>query len=75
MTLLRRTLRRLCEAVLAWLDRRDYGDCTGLSASWCPVCGDCTCRDPPESRNDAECPLHGDRSKHAMHDEAREVPT
>lgn len=30
--------------------------CTGLTASWCAVCGSCTCPD---------CPLHAPDSLHA----------
>jgi hypothetical protein len=48
-------------------------ECTGLSASWCPNCGDCTCpRDEDgcvlqegfDVVEDSACPLHGLRSKH-----------
>jgi hypothetical protein len=41
--------------------------CTGVSASWCPVCGDCGCeRDLDGEWGDPnpECPLHGDGSTH-----------
>ena len=37
--------------------------CTGLSASWCPVCGDCTC-DVDGERNAKDCKLHSPSSKH-----------
>ena len=51
--------------------------CTGVSASWCPVCGDCAC--PVDDRgehvstlnpgdygkDDPACPLHARSSKHA----------
>lgn len=38
--------------------------CTGISARWCPVHGDCTC--PDESDLCEEwCPLHGLASSHA----------
>jgi hypothetical protein len=42
--------------------------CTGLTAVWCPVHGDCVC--PREdngdilSMDDALCPLHSPRSEH-----------
>lgn len=51
---------------------------TGWAASWCPVCGDCSCprhengerlEDDPRSEH---CPLHGFRSKHAQWDELAE---
>jgi hypothetical protein len=37
--------------------------CTGISASWCPIHGDCTCRDECD-RNDDDCPLHSAASTH-----------
>lgn len=48
--------------------------CTGLAASWCPVCGTCTCpryddggrvRDDAGTVWGASCPLHGATSTHA----------
>lgn len=38
-------------------------ECTGVSATWCPICGDCTCADEADL-NDDDCPLHSDESKH-----------
>ncbi len=40
--------------------------CTGIAASWCPNCGDCTTKDKAESGRctDRLCPLHGDDSAH-----------
>lgn len=46
-------------------------DCTGESAMWCPVHGDCECAHTDEEYHDvcdrdtSACPLHGDGSKHA----------
>lgn len=38
--------------------------CTGLTARWCPIHGDCTC--PAEfPGDDHSCPLHGSFSQHA----------
>lgn len=37
--------------------------CTGLSASWCPIHGDCTCTTPGEL-DEAHCALHGIESTH-----------
>ena len=46
---------------------------TGMTASWCPICGDCTC--PRWQEGDSQershlnarnCPLHGFESKHAL---------
>jgi hypothetical protein len=43
--------------------------CTGIAASWCPVCGDCSC--PYEvgigrlNMDDRDCPLHAHDSLHA----------
>lgn len=45
-------------------DERDWKECTGISATWCPNCGDCSCREPEFSRNDHGCPIHGTRSRH-----------
>lgn len=39
--------------------------CEGASAFWCPHCGDCTCANPEDSLDDADCPLHGAGSDHA----------
>ena len=45
--------------------------CEGISASWCPVCGDCLCPEDeeeggyPDGRNDPTCPLHAPASPHA----------
>lgn len=39
--------------------------CTGVSATWCPVHGDCACPDIEEARCDENCPLHNSRSTHA----------
>lgn len=47
--------------------------CTGSSARWCPVCGDCACgpryegdgADGERTLDDAGCPLHGASSTHA----------
>jgi hypothetical protein len=41
--------------------------CTGVSASWCPVHGDCSCPrlDTGEREEEAQdCPLHGEKSAH-----------
>lgn len=43
-------------------------DCSGISASWCPVHGDCSCpRDVDGdvlALNDPGCPLHSETSTH-----------
>lgn len=42
--------------------------CTGIAASWCPIHGDCTCKDSEtvaREEEDPDCPLHGDASTHA----------
>jgi hypothetical protein len=41
--------------------------CTGVTARWCPICGDCSCPqapEPPLPPADPRCPLHGDGSSH-----------
>jgi uncharacterized protein (TIGR02996 family) len=49
-------------------DETDWSQCTGLSASWCPNCGDCSCRDREESMSDEGCPLHAPASRHCCHE-------
>lgn len=42
--------------------------CTGPSAFWCPVCGDCTCARSHNGEcyfDNLECALHGRGSRHA----------
>lgn len=40
--------------------------CTGVAASWCPRCGDCTCKrgDGDLEQTNPRCPLHGADSHH-----------
>ncbi|MCH9637806.1 MAG: hypothetical protein K0U16_07680 [Gammaproteobacteria bacterium] len=44
--------------------------CSGVSAGWCPNCGDCTCPpdpetdDYPDGMNHPDCPLHSPESPH-----------
>jgi hypothetical protein len=42
--------------------------CTGLTASWCPIHGDCVCPDGWDGMDDPACPLHAVSSNHAMED-------
>lgn len=42
--------------------------CTGLTAAWCPNCGDCTCEKLPSGEpclDDGRCALHAPKSPHA----------
>ena len=40
--------------------------CTGVTASWCPRCGDCSCaKDGHDELNSPRCPLHAPSSPHA----------
>lgn len=42
--------------------------CTGVTASWCPIHGDCTCprkKDGEREEEDPKCPLHSLSSDHA----------
>ncbi len=47
----------------------DEPTCTGMTARWCPIHGDCDC---PETNAIGDwdftprCPLHGDASNHAI---------
>ena len=57
-------------------------ECTGASARWCPVCGDCTCgpryegagADEERTLDDDGCPLHGASPQHAR-SVSRSVPS
>lgn len=43
------------------------GGCTGITATWCPRCGECTCvrdRSDAPSLCDPRCPLHAPGSDH-----------
>lgn len=62
---LRALIRRVCGAVVAWLDRTEPVQCGPLAGNWCPVCGDCICQNPEESLSDWDCPLHNPHSRHA----------
>ena len=51
--------------------------CTGLTAFWCPNCGDCTCPrtddgDVPEMSHDS-CPLHARGTNHPIPEEGKVV--
>jgi len=48
-------------------DDVEWKDCEGVSANWCPNCGDCCCKNPEQSKNDHDCPLHSSESPHAQH--------
>ena len=52
---------------LAEVAKLDVSECSGISAGWCPVHGDCTCpRDSTDTREEQsdDCPLHGTFSNH-----------
>ncbi len=38
-------------------------ECTGITAAWCPLHGDCSCPDPV-ALDDPSCPLHALTSPH-----------
>jgi len=44
--------------------RGSFVSCTGLSASWCPIHGDCCCVCREDSMSDEACPLHSPWSTH-----------
>lgn len=61
------------ESVIKWRwkhgEFRQAAEHTGIAASWCPICGNCTCpRWPDGERKEADgdpaCPLHGMASLH-----------
>lgn len=39
-------------------------ECTGATASWCPIHGDCSCPEPVTAMDDPACPLHAPTSLH-----------
>lgn len=39
-------------------------DCTGLTARWCPVHGNCVCDEAANELSDAACPLHNPFAEH-----------
>jgi hypothetical protein len=41
-------------------------ECTEVSASWCPIHGDCICDREAGEINNEECPLHSRASTHAI---------
>lgn len=45
-------------------DETDWSQCTGISASWCPNCGDCVCPFPEDEMCSPNCPLHNRHSSH-----------
>lgn len=40
-------------------------ECTGVSATWCPIHGDCICNRGAGEMNSEACPLHCRASTHA----------
>lgn len=50
----------------AGVETRTWPPCTGMTALWCPVHGDCSCpEEGPDDPRDAEhCPLHSFASSH-----------
>jgi len=52
-----------------WTDRYERikgPQCTDTSANWCPIHGDCCCKNPEEAKADDECPLHSPLSQHGQ---------
>lgn len=58
-----------CSACAAPPSPAEKLSCTGWAASWCPVCGDCSCERHPDGERIEPpletCALHGERSTHA----------
>lgn len=57
-----------------WQPKGSLRYCTGVTATWCPVHGDCACpddHDPTDAGygikdlDDPSCPLHSFKSNHA----------
>lgn len=57
-------------AVLSPAPERPPAPCTGLTATWCPNCGSCTCPPHPDPQhfNADCCPLHSSDSRHGESD-------
>jgi len=55
--------RGLADALNRKANEAEGHVCTGISATWCPIHGDCTCADR-EDLNDYDCPLHSSSSDH-----------
>lgn len=71
------TIIALCEACREELIAKlqQVPGCTGLTARWCPICGDCCCRENASDLDDPDCPLHGAFSRHADHAPGRAIGT
>lgn len=52
-------------ALRALADKIESESCTGLTAAWCPLHGDCTCPEREFAMDDPGCPLHSFESSHA----------
>jgi hypothetical protein len=52
-------------ALRALADRIESANCTGMTAAWCPLHGDCTCPDREAAMDSPTCPLHAYESSHA----------
>lgn len=63
--LLARSLRERARALIEQAEAIEARACTGLAASWCPRCGDCSCPDREQTLDDRGCPLHAPGSDHA----------
>lgn len=50
-------------------EETDWAACSSISASWCPVCGDCVCPYPEDEQCDPKCPLHNRASRHCCLEE------
>jgi hypothetical protein len=54
---------------------REEPECTGLTASWCPIHGECNCLKYEDGERDeyenTSCPLHGPSSTHPIEEVAR----
>ena len=61
----------LTDVIIGGLGRYATPTCTGMTATWCPRCGDCSCPyingQPEQGRtlNDPTCQLHAPSSPHA----------
>lgn len=59
-----RWLRDTLDDLISAMEAED-DSCTGITARWCPRCGDCRCAPDPADMDEPSCPLHGIKSDHA----------
>lgn len=57
-------IRVQCELAKLFNEDTKWEECNEGSSQWCPVCGDCCCKNIEERMDDPDCPLHSPDSNH-----------